>query len=156
MYDAIKISMATQTPPSRLPRTSDRVLENCYSLSRKVPIYKSSALHHTISGWLAVISQCMTSKNESWQQHLWLVGRTMNYNTVYETHVATADTVETVSPHEELADAVHHCERHFATQTRGIEPHCNWKGHMESTHPSGEMLNISVGDIWQHVELERF
>ena len=34
-------------------------------------------------------------------------GRTMNYNTVYGTQVATGDTVETVSPHGEPADAVH-------------------------------------------------
>ena len=60
----------------------------------------------------------------------------MNYNTVYETQVATGDTVETVSPQRELADAVHHSDRHVATRTRGIEPHSNLKGHLESTHPS--------------------
>ena len=150
--------MATQTPLYACHAKTDSVLENCYSLSRKVPTCESSSLQHTISRWLAVIPQSITSKDESWQQHLCMsigrgaevrlqllssilfpgtqMGRTMNHNTVYETQVATGDTVETVSPHGELADAVHHGERHFATLTRRIEPHSNLKGHLESTDPS--------------------
>ena len=134
--------MATQTPLYVLPRTTDSVLENGYSLSRKVPIYESSALRHTISGSLAVIPQSISSKDESSQQHLCMSlgrgaevrlrllssilfpgtqrGRTMNHNTVYESQVATGDTVKGISPHK----------------TRGIEPHSYLKGHLESTHPS--------------------
>ena len=50
-----------------------------------------------------------------------LRGGARRYNTVYETHVATGDTVEAVSPHRELAGAVqeafrHTNKRHRATQ----------------------------------------